>query len=111
MTKEYGSAKALDEALKLRNEARLSKAIVNSDIGQKIMQQHRVEITTLLNEIAGGKALPHEEYIEKNAQVAVLRKILNKWETQAANLKRYEAIYEQRGRERAERIRLEQQTK
>lgn len=109
MTNEYGSAKSVDEALKKRNEARLAKTIVTSPQGQGVIAQIRDEITLLLNEVVGGKALPHDEYVEKNAQVAVLRKLLNRWETDAKNVERYEAMYQQRARENAERIRLEQQ--
>ena len=106
MREEHGSAKMVDEALKRRNKAVYARSFVRSANGQYIIQGVQEEITLLLKELTDTR-LDHDGYIEKRAQVAVLRKQLNGWETDAANLERYESMYKQRANENAERIRLE----
>ena len=107
MREEYGSAKLVDEALKRRNKAAYARSFVRSLNGQYIIQGIQEEIGSLLKELTDNR-LTHEEYIEKRAEVAILRKTLNGWQTDAENLERYEEMYKQRSRENAERIRLEQ---
>lgn len=107
MREEYGSAKMVDEALKRRNKAAYVRSFVRSSAGQVIIADMQDEITLLLKELTDNR-LSHEEYIEKRAQVAILRRKLNNWQTDADNLERYQQMYEQRSRENGERIRLEQ---
>lgn len=107
MREENGSAKLVDEALKRRNKATYARSFVRSANGQYIIQGMQEEITALLRELTDTR-LDHDEYIEKRAQVAILRRVLNGWNTDAANLERYEQMYKQRAKENAERIRLEQ---
>ena len=107
MREEYGSAKLVDEALKRRNKAAYARAFVRSANGQYIIQDIQDEITALLKELTDNR-LDHDSYIEKRAEVAVLRRKLNNWQTDAENLERYEEMYKQRARENADRIRLEQ---
>lgn len=107
MKLENGSAQAVDEALKRRNKAAYARAFVRSANGQYIISELQNEVTLLLKELTD-RRLDHEEYIEKRAQVAVLRRVMNNWQTDAENLERYQEMYKQRSRENAERIRLEQ---
>lgn len=107
MREEHGSAKLVDEALKRRNKAVYARAFVRSQNGQYIIQDISDEITFLLKELTDQR-LDHDEYIEKRAQVAILRRKLNQWQTDAENVDRYEQQYKQRAEENAERIRLEQ---
>lgn len=108
MGEEYGSAKLVDEALKRRNKASVAKSFVKSANGAQILQGIKDEISVLLREITD-KRLDRDEYIEKRAEVACLRKLLNGWETDAANVERFQQMYDQRARENAERIRLQAQ--
>ena len=107
MREENGSAKLVDEALKRRNKAVYARQFVRSQNGQYIIQDIADEITMLLKELTDQR-LDHDEYIEKRAQVAILRRKLNQWQTDAENVDRYEQQYKQRQAENAERIRLEQ---
>lgn len=106
MREEHGSAKLVDEALKRRNKATYARSFVRSATGQYIIQGIHEEITAILKELTD-KRLDRDDYIEKQAQVAILRRLLNSWQTDAANLDRYEQMYKQRSAENAERIRLE----
>lgn len=103
---ENGSAQAVDEALKRRNKAAYARSFVRSSNGQYIIQGIQEEITLLLKELTDQR-LDHDSYIEKRAQVAILRKQLNSWQTDSENLERYQEMYNQRSRENAERLRLE----
>ena len=110
MAEEYGSAKLVDEALKRRNKAKVAKSFVHSANGVQIIKGVQDEVSTLLRELTE-RRLSHEEYIEKRAEVACLRKLLNGWSTDAENVERYEQMYKQRQEENAQRIRLEQESK
>lgn len=110
MAEEYGSAKLVDEALKKRNKAQVARSFVKSANGVHIIQGIQEEITTLLREITD-KRLSHEEYLEKRAEVACLRRLLQGWMTEAENVDRYEKMYKQRSEENARRIELEQKSK
>lgn len=106
MRMEDGSAKAVDEALKRRNKATYARSFVRSDVGQHIIKGIQDEVTLLLKELTDSR-LSHDEYIEKRAQVAILRRIMSSWQTDADSLERYNEMYKQRARENAERLRLE----
>ncbi len=111
MTKqEYGSARMVDEALKRRNKAQIAKSFVKSANGVQIIRGVQEEVSTLLRELTE-RRLDHEEYIEKRAEVACLRRLLNGWSTDAENVERYEQMYKQRQEENARRIQLEQKSK
>ena len=111
MTKqEYGSARMVDEALKRRNKAQIAKSFVKSANGVQIIRGVQEEVSTLLRELTE-RRLDHEEYIEKRAEVACLRRLLNGWSTDAENVERYEQMYKQRQDENAKRIQLEQKSK
>ena len=110
MAEEYGSAKLVDEALKRRNKAKIAKSFVNSPNGVQIIKGVQDEVSILLRELTE-RRLSHEEYIEKRAEVACLRKLLNGWSTDAQNVERYEEMYKQRQQENAQRIQLEQESK
>ena len=111
MTKqEYGSARMVDEALKRRNKAQIAKSFVKSANGVHIIRGVQEEVSALLREITE-RRLDHEEYIEKRAEVACLRRLLNGWSTDAENVERYEQMYKQRQDENARRIQLEQKSK
>ena len=111
MTKqEYGSARMVDEALKRRNKAQIAKSFVKSANGVQIISGVQEEVSTLLRELTE-RRLDHEEYIEKRAEVACLRRLLNGWSTDAENVERYEQMYKQRQDENAKRIQLEQKSK
>ena len=110
MAEEYGSAKLVDEALKRRNKAKIAKSFVHSANGVQIIKGVQDEVSTLLRELTE-RRLSHEEYIEKRAEVACLRELLNRWATDAENVERYEQMYKQRQEENAQRIRLEQEPK
>ena len=107
---EYGSARMVDEALKRRNKAKIAKSFVKSANGVQIIRGVQEEVSTLLRELTE-RRLDHEEYIEKRAEVACLRKLLNGWSTDAENVERYEQMYKQRQEENARRIQLEQKSK
>ncbi len=110
MAEEYGSAKLVDEALKKRNKAQVARTFVKSANGVQIIRGIQEEISTLLREITD-RRLDHEEYIEKRAEVACLRRLLQGWTTEAENVDRYEKMYKQRSEENARRIQLEQESK
>ena len=107
---EYGSARMVDEALKRRNKAQIAKSFVKSANGVQIIRGVQEEVSTLLRELTE-RRLDHEEYIEKRAEVACLRRLLNGWSTDAENVERYEQMYKQRQDENAQRIQLEQKSK
>lgn len=107
---EYGSARMVDEALKRRNKAQIAKSFVKSANGVQIIRGVQEEVSTLLRELTE-RRLDHEEYIEKRAEVACLRRLLNGWSTDAENVERYEQMYKQRQEENARRIQLEQKSK
>lgn len=109
-SEEYGSAKLVDEALKRRNKAQIAKSFIKSSNGVQIIKGIQDEVSALLNELVGTR-LDHEQYIEKRAEVACLRRLLKGWESDSLSVERYEQMYKQRQEDNARRIQLEQSTK
>lgn len=102
-----GSAQQLQEIRKKVEDARVAYAFVNSDIGQRVLGLMQDEVTALLNDVAGGEPLEHDDYIKKQSRIAALRGFMNRMVTDAANKHKWEKVYEQRARELTARLSTE----
>lgn len=104
MRKENGSAEAVAVAKREKELAFYASKFMSSQIGKFIKADLDLEITKLLNDIAGRKPLNHEDYISKVGALNALRNWQNKLLEHAKNKDAYEKMYQQRVEEYARQL-------
>lgn len=102
MRKEYGSADSVRAAKRDRDFAFNAHKFINSNVGKFIKNDLDIDITKLLNDIAGTTPLPQDKYVEKSGALNALRGWQNKLISFAAYKDKYEEIYQRKLQEYAD---------
>jgi len=101
MREEDGLAKQVKELRKKVEDARIAYNFVNSDTGQGILRLMGEEVQKLLEDVAGGEPLPHDDYLGKQNRIAALRGFMNRMQTDAKNKYKWEVLLNERAAEYA----------